>query len=102
MVGAVCVMPGGCPRCGACVCASRHYHQVCAGPWVWGKIKKSDHKAFAWCQRMRAQEIQRRVSQADIVYRNRRRSSIQAQLAESVAKLEQQVCACDRVLRSTA
>ncbi len=68
--------------------------QVCLGPWVWGKIKRSNHWALWLCHRLRAREIQKRVSRAEdalVAGQRRRRASVAAQLASSVASIEAQV-----------
>ncbi len=63
------------------------------GPWIWGRIKRSDHRAFALCRRFRDQEIQRRVSRAEVALsKTRRRSSIVRAVEEVSAKIEKQVC----------
>jgi hypothetical protein len=72
--------------------------QIIVGPWVWSKVRSSNHRVFHPCRRLRASEIPQRVSAqgpGDVVdHGGRRRPSAADQLAASLAQIETQVCHC--------
>jgi hypothetical protein len=68
--------------------------QILVGPWVWSKLKASNHRALACCQALRARALRQRLSKVeDALSRGgrHRRSSIVVRLAASVTQLEAQV-----------